>query len=336
MTEISFPPPRDLPPGHVAARKQHLLSEIARERTGPRLWVSTIPRFQGQRPRPIVVIALALLAFAIAAAAVAGPSLFGLSNHGHRATANSSVKAYLEGQVFKKFGLGPDADAARPSTLRQLAFRQGIWVYSARRVKDNSLCFYMGLRWRKGAQAPNVGPHRSKPGQRPGALQIERAGCGRDIAQFALPAGSNFGVGRKANDRASAWLRAHPFPSPARPILDLSMVSGVTTRKAPCSSCSPTVWPDFGILAGVAANGVRSVQVLSLSDCRPVVTVPVINNVYIDAQPPQVATAFLVARDARGKIIWHSWQLENGFTHVPLKHGAAPRHCGFRKWLWTR
>src|SRR3954470_8674850 len=159
MTEISFPPLRDLPSGHLAARRQHLLSEIAREQGKPRLWVPTIPWFQGQRSwRPIVVIALALLALAIAAVAIAGPSLFGFSNHGERAHANSSVKAYLEGQVFQKLGLATP-EAAKPSTLRRLAFRQGIWVYSARKVKDNSLCFYMGMHWRKRAQAPSVGPH---------------------------------------------------------------------------------------------------------------------------------------------------------------------------------
>jgi hypothetical protein len=339
VTEISFPPPRDLPSGHIAARKQHLLSEIAREQGKPRLWVPRIPWLQGQRRwRPIVVIALALLAFAIAAVAIAGPSLFGFSNHGHRAHANSSVKAYLEGQVFKKLGL-PTPEAAKPNTLRRLAFRQGIWVYSARKVKDNSLCFYMGLHWRRQAQAPNVGSQWRKPGQPPGRFQLERGPeCSRgpNGGEFALPAGSNFGYGRKAGARAHAWLRAHPFPSPARPILDLSMVGAVHHKQPGCSWCSRVVWPDFGILAGVAADGVRSVQVLSLSDCKPVVTVPVRDNVYIDAQPPQVAAAFLVARDVSGKIIWHSWQLENRYAHVPLQRKAAPRHCGFEKWEWTR
>jgi hypothetical protein len=336
VTEISFPPLRDLPSGHLVARKRHLLSEIARDQGKPRLWLPRIPRFQGPRTwRPIVVIALALLVLAIAAVAIAGSSLFGFSNHGDRAHANASVKAYLEGQVFKKQGL-PTPEAAKPRTLRRLAFRQGIWVYSARKVKDNSLCFYMGVHWRKRAQAPNVGPHWRTPGQPPGALQLERSGCSRDGGQFALPAGSDFGYGRKAGERAGVWLRAHPFPSPARPILDLSIVGGVREKQLGCSWCSRVVWPDFGILAGVAANGVHSVQVLSLDTCRPVVTVPVIDNVYIDAQPPQVSAAFLVARNAGGKIIWHSGQLENEFTHVPLEPEAAPRHCGFQKWRWTR
>jgi hypothetical protein len=333
VTEISFPPPRDLPSGHLAARKQHLLGEIAREQGRPLLsW------FQRQRPsRPAVVIVLAVLALAIAAIAVAGHSLFDVSNHGRRAHADASVRAYLQGQVFKDEGLGTP-DAAKPSTLRRLAIRQGIWIYSARKVNDNSLCFYMGLDWQRGAQAPNVGAHGKAQGQRPGAVQLERSQCSREGGQFALPAGSNFGYGRKAGDRAHAWLRAHPFPSRARPILDLSMVGGVKTHKPPftCSGCKPAVWYGFGLLAGVAADGIRSVQVLSLADCRPVVTVPVIDNVYIDAQPPQVPAAFLVARNADGKIVWHSWQLENQYTHVPLERNAAPQHCGFKKWAWTR
>lgn len=333
MTEISFPPPRDLPSKHLAVQKQHLLDEIAREQGTPRrTW------FERQRPsRPVVIVALALLALAIAAIAVAAPSLFGFSNHGTRAHADSSVRAYLEGQIFKKQGV-PTAEAAKPSTLRRLASRQGIWIYSARKVRDNSLCFYMGLHWRKAARNPSVGPQWRKPGQSPGALQLERAGCSRDGGQFALPAGSKFGYGQKGGKRAGAWLRAHPFPSPARPILDLSMVGGVKTHRPPFTCCSdvPVVWYGFGLLAGVAANGVRSVQVLSLADCRPVVTVPVVNNVYIDAQPPQVPAAFLVARNAGGKVVWHSWQLENQYTHVPLERTAAPPHCGFQKWLWTR
>jgi len=288
--------------------------------------------------RRALVLVVVLVALVIAAVAIAGPSLFGFSNHGTRARPNSSERGTLEGQIFKKFGI-PTPEATKPSTFKRLASRQGIGIYSARKLKDNSLCFYMGMHWRKGAQSPTVGPHWRTPGQSPGMFRLERGPeCSRgpNGGQFALPAGSNFGYGQRASERVSAWLRAHPFPSPARPILDLSMVGAVRSKQLGCSWCSKVVWTDFGILAGVAADGVRSVQVLSLSDCRPVVTVPVINNVYIDAQPPQVAAAFLVARDARGKVIWHSWQLENQYTHVPLKPEKAPQHCGFQKWLWTR
>jgi hypothetical protein len=325
VTEISFPAPRDLPAGHLAARKQHLLSEIAREQGRPRAWVPTIlwPR-RMRSSRPVLAAALVLLALVIAAVAVAAPSLFGFSNHGTRAHANSAVKGYLEGQPFKRLGLAT-AVAAKPSTFRRLAFRQGIGVYSARKKTDHSLCFYMGLRPR----TLNWKGH-------PNELQLIRAGCSRDGGQFALPAGSNFGYGRKAGARAQAWLRAHPFPSQARPIMDLSLVSGVRVKQLGCSWCSRVVLYDFGLLAGVAANGVRSVQVLSLNTCRPVVTVPVINNVYIDAHPPRVPSAFLVARNAGGKIIWHGWQLENRYTHVPLKRKAGPPHCGFRKWESAR
>jgi hypothetical protein len=314
VTEISFPPPRDLPSGHLAARKQHLLNEIARRERTPRLRSS----------RPVVAVALVLLALAIAAVAIAGPSLFGFSNHGTRAHANSAVKGYLEGQVFKKLGL-PTPEAARLRTFRRLAFRQGIGIYSARRKTDNSLCFYLGLR-------PRTLHWRGHPNE----LQLQRSGCSRAGGQFALPAGSNFGYGRKAGARAQAWLRAHPFPSQARPIMDLSFVSGVRVKQLGCSWCSRVVQYDFGLIAGVAADGIRSMQVLSLDTCRPVVTVPVIDNVYIDAHPPQVPAAFLVARNASGKIVWHGWQLQNRYTQVPLEPKAGPPHCGFQKWEWTR
>jgi hypothetical protein len=72
MTEISFPPLRDLPSGHLAARKQHLLREIAREQERPRL-LPSIPLLQRRRswrPGVVVVVAVAALAgagFAIAA-----------------------------------------------------------------------------------------------------------------------------------------------------------------------------------------------------------------------------------------------------------------------------
>jgi hypothetical protein len=318
VTEISFPPPRELPSGQLAARKQHLLSEIAHEQGRPRRsW------FERRRPsRPVLVLALAVLALAIAALAVAGHSLFDVSNHGRRAHPNASERAFLREQIFKKFGY-PTPEATKPSTFRQLAFRQGIGIYSARKVRDNSLCFYMGVQ------------------QSPGKFGLERGpecSLGPNAGQFALAAGSNFGSGRKADGRVTGWLRAHPFPSPARPILDMSFVTGVKTYKPPftCTGCKPAVWYGFGLLAGVAANGVRSVQVLALADCRPVVTLPVIDNVYIDARPPQVPAAFLVARNAGGKIIWHSWQLENPYTHVPLERRAAPQHCGFKTWRWTR
>ena len=67
---------------------------------------------------------------------------------------------------------------------------------------------------------------------------------------------------------------------------------------------------------GVAANGVRSIQLLAMSDCHQVVTASVINSAYIDAHSPHVAEAFLVARDASGKVIWHSAPLNTADPRV--------------------
>jgi hypothetical protein len=79
---------------------------------------------------------------------------------------------------------------------------------------------------------------------------------------------------------------------------------------------SPTL-PVFGMfgfynnvhierLAGVAADGVASVQVLALSDCHVVATAPVIDNVFIaDNLPLTIPEAQIVARDANGNVVWH-------------------------------
>jgi hypothetical protein len=61
MTDIATPPFRDLPPGHLEARKQHLLNEIARAPERPRRSLPTIPLFERRRPwRPAAVVALAV------------------------------------------------------------------------------------------------------------------------------------------------------------------------------------------------------------------------------------------------------------------------------------
>ena len=52
-----------------------------------------------------------------------------------------------------------------------------------------------------------------------------------------------------------------------------------------------------------------------------------IDNVYVDANPPKVAEAFLVALDGDGKVIWHSARL-GGDVPTPLDP-TAPRNCGF-------
>jgi hypothetical protein len=80
------------------------------------------------------------------------------------------------------------------------------------------------------------------------------------------------------------------FPSPARPVFNMSHYlnnSIITT------------------LAGVAADGVASLQVLALSDCHVVATAPVIDNVYIADNLPMIPEAQIVARDDGGRVVWH-------------------------------
>jgi len=70
--EIPFPPLRDLPSGHLAARERHLLSEIAREQERPRLSLPNIRVFERRRSwRPVVVMAVAVAALAGAGIAIA-------------------------------------------------------------------------------------------------------------------------------------------------------------------------------------------------------------------------------------------------------------------------
>lgn len=288
MTEISFPPPRDLPSGHLAARKQHLLSEIAREHGSPwrqRSW------------RPAVVVALVVLALVIAAVAIGGHSLFGLSNHGTRVHAGSSVRRVLSGQVFVRAGL--PFDAQRPDSWTRLASRQGIGIYTARTIKGNHLCYYVSH------------------GRYHGKLVLDGFGCAPYAGQQALPERLSKLYGRKGEREVNAWLRNHPFPSPARPVLSMSMGGG----EGEYTYLQPV---------GLAADGVRSIQMLALLDCRPVVTVPVIDNVFIDANAPNIAESFMVARNAGGKIIWHSAPLDppGSFVRTPLER-KLPRDCGF-------
>jgi hypothetical protein len=106
------------------------------------------------------------------------------------------------------------------------------------------------------------------------------------------------------------------FPSPSRPVYDVS------------SFYAPPPYFALHYLIGVAADGVRSVQVLAGPDCHPFVTVPVINNVYIDVlkpvdgvRNPATREDYIVARDAQGKVVWHKQLLQ-----FP-PHAAVPS-CG--------
>lgn len=69
---LSFPPLRDLPPGHLEARKQHLLSEIAREPGRSRFRLATVSMFDRRRSwRGVLVVAAGVAALAGASVAIA-------------------------------------------------------------------------------------------------------------------------------------------------------------------------------------------------------------------------------------------------------------------------
>jgi len=85
------------------------------------------------------------------------------------------------------------------------------------------------------------------------------------------------------------------FPSPAEPVVDMSLYA-----LAPGAT-----GPSIQRLAGVAADGVASVQVLALSDCHVVATAPVVGNVYVADNLPLIPEAVIVARDSSGNAVWH-------------------------------
>ena len=85
------------------------------------------------------------------------------------------------------------------------------------------------------------------------------------------------------------------FPSPGDPVYDISLFA-----LAPDAA-----GPSIKRLAGVAADGVSSVQLLALSDCHVVVTAPVNDNTYVANNLPMTPEADIVARDASGNAVWH-------------------------------
>src|SRR3954467_9881619 len=97
MTDhFTSPPLRDLPPGHLEARKQHLLDEIARAQERPRRRsLPTIPLFERRRPwRPAAAVVLAV------ASAVVLLSVFGGSGSpGAPSSAAAGVFHRLAGQI---------------------------------------------------------------------------------------------------------------------------------------------------------------------------------------------------------------------------------------------
>lgn len=171
---------------------------------------------------------------------------------------------------------------AAPGTLVRLAVRDGIGVYAARAKSDSShLCFYWG-----------------------GGNGVSPTGRNVNLS------GGCYGA---ANGMLPRRLWNAPFPSPSRPVWDMSSFWPLGLRLTPPHLHAFAIWT----LVGVAEDRVRSIQVLALSDCHPVVTVPVIDNVYVDAHMPVVPEAYVVARDAGGNAIWHS---------LPLNRSA--RSCG--------
>jgi hypothetical protein len=252
----------------------------------------------------IVAVALALPALAISGAL---GSLFRVSAHGTPTHAGLYTlhELHWHAEQFAQSGHPiPDTAQANPRTFVRLAFRDGIGVYGARTKRGNNRCFYYGRR-------------KSFPGHSRSALYLEGPGCFALSGNFGEPQRFANASGAKNTRQSEAWVRAHPFPSPSSPVLDMSGLTRLPSGQLFIES-----------LVGLAADGVRSIQLLALSDCHPVVTVPVVADVYIDAQPPRVAETYLVARDASGRVIWRSSRLDqNPFMRTPLDR-KVPRNCG--------
>jgi hypothetical protein len=251
--------------------------------------------------RRVVAAVVAAVALVLPALAVGGvlDSLFGVSNPGTPVQPDAFTLTELDAHQLRDAGLAPDP--AKPDTFALLALRDGIGVYTARSKADDSACFWEGQR-------------QSVPGQPPDRLYLTGPGCDPNAGNLALP--DNLMIGSDNSEAVHAWLSANPFPSPGRPLMDMS--GGATTADG---------YLYLTQLVGVAADPIRSIQLLAMSDCHVVATVPVIDNVYIDANPPKVAEAFLVARDADGNVLWHSARL-GGDIPTPLDP-AAPQNCGF-------
>jgi hypothetical protein len=240
-------------------------------------------------PRRLVVALVLVLALVLAAVSIAGGSLFGFSNRGTRVQPPLSIRRLLDDQTLHRLGF-----TFRLHTVKLLAFRHGFGFYTARTKKGDHLCY----------------------------LRVQGRGnfpyfeCAPYAGFFVLPERI---VGNPDGSKKEqiAWIRNHPFPSPARPLMDMSELS--VERGT------------FDRLLGLAADGVRSVQLLALSDCHPIVTVPVIDNVYIQTGKARGTPAFLVARNASGKIIWHSAKTYMTAPQVraPLER-KLPRNCGLR------
>jgi hypothetical protein len=100
------------------------------------------------------------------------------------------------------------------------------------------------------------------------------------------------------------------FPSPSQPVVDLSTFEA----RPPDAIAHASVHR----LAGVAADGVKSIEVLALADCQIVATTAVIDNVYAADNLPATAAGVIVAHDASGNAVWHE----------SVSQGANASSCG--------
>lgn len=82
------------------------------------------------------------------------------------------------------------------------------------------------------------------------------------------------------------------FPSPEQPVADLSVFHG--------RMGDPSIY--LGRLVGVAADGVAEVGFLTPTGARH--TSPVVDNIYVDRDPPQQPVSALIALDHEGRVVW--------------------------------
>jgi len=103
--QISFPPRRDLPPGHLEAREQHLLAEIAREPERSRFTLPTmlrVGRWRSWKGALVVAVAVAALAGAGVAIAAGLGAFNGISAAEHTKTGADVLPPALLTQIKQR------------------------------------------------------------------------------------------------------------------------------------------------------------------------------------------------------------------------------------------
>jgi len=168
MTDtISIPPLRDLPSEHLEARKQLLLSEIAREPDRPRLALPTIPVFKRPRSRSVFVVAVIVAALTGAGMAIAaGFGAFdGISAAEHpRGTADVLEPAVVAGinKTNDTFTLGPTGKLLPDSARFTRQLPSGERVFALTTTTDKLCVLILG---------------------RPGSNMTYAIGCGDPLNQ---------------------------------------------------------------------------------------------------------------------------------------------------------